>query len=62
MEPKFLRFVHPSVGKKPSMILIEASKCGGKELKVMEPLYVYNDDGSYSDEIMKIYYGGQKNE
>ncbi len=37
------------------MLLIEASKMGGDFLKFEPPLCVYNDDGSYSDEINKIY-------
>lgn len=53
--PKRMRFVHPYAGKKPAMVLIEASKAGGDFLKIEDPLYVYNDDGSYTDEILKIY-------
>lgn len=55
IEPKYLRFVHPREGQRPSMILIEASKQGGRELKVLEPLYIYNNDGEYTKEILDIY-------
>lgn len=55
IEPKYLRFVHPKPYKKPNMILIKGNKGGKPELKVLEPLYVYNSDGTYSDEINKIY-------
>lgn len=55
IEPKYLRFVHPSIDKRPSMVLIEGSKCGGKELKVLEPLYVYDQNGNYTQEIKNIY-------
>lgn len=55
IEPKYLRFVHPKPYKKPSMILIKGNRGGNPELKVMEPLYVYNQDGTYSDEINRIY-------
>jgi len=55
IEPKYLRMVHPKPFKKPSMILIKGSRGGKPELKVMEPLYVYNDDGTYSNEINRIY-------
>lgn len=55
IEPKYLRFVHPKPHKKPNMILIKGTRGGKPELKVMEPLYVYNEHGSYSEEINKIY-------
>lgn len=55
IEPKYLRFVHPKPFKKPNMILIKGTRGGKSELKVLEPLYVYNLDGKYSDEINKIY-------
>lgn len=54
-EPKRMRFVHPSPGKTPNMVLIEGMRDGGDELKLLPPLYVYNDDGTYSDEINLIY-------
>ncbi|MCX7884059.1 MAG: tRNA1(Val) (adenine(37)-N6)-methyltransferase [Caloramator sp.] len=53
--PKRLRFIHPYIGKAPKMVLVEAVKSGGDFLKIEDPLYVYNDDGSYTDEILKIY-------
>ncbi len=55
IEPKYLRFVHPKPFKKPNMILIKGNRNGNPELKVMEPLYVYNSDGNYSHEINRIY-------
>lgn len=55
VEPKYLRFVHPKPYKKPNMILIKGNRGGKPELKVQEPLYVYNQDGTYSDEINRIY-------
>jgi len=35
--------------------LIKGNRGGNPELKVQAPLYVYNLDGTYSDEINKIY-------
>lgn len=52
---KKIRFVHPKVNKSPNMMLIEAVKAGGEFLKIEEPLYIYNEDGSYTDEINRIY-------
>lgn len=55
IEPKRLRMVHPYVHKAANLILIEGMKHGGKELKLLPPLYIYNEDGSYSGEINRIY-------
>lgn len=55
IEPKILRFVHPSPGKKPNLILISGTKNGNAELRVQEPLYVYDDSGKYTKEIDEIY-------
>jgi len=55
LEPKRLRFVHPKVGEKPNLVLIKSVKASRPELKFEKPLYVYNDDGTYTDEIYDIY-------
>ncbi len=55
IEPKQLRFVHPSPGKKPNLLLISGTKNGKAELRVQEPLYVYDSTGRYSKEIDEIY-------
>lgn len=55
IEPKKLRFVHPSAEKAANLILIEGARGGGRELKMLTPLYVYRADGGYTDEINKIY-------
>ena len=56
LEPKKLRFVYPYIDKEPSMVLIEAVRNSKSWLKVMAPLIVYNSDGTYTDEVYKIYY------
>lgn len=55
LSPKLIRFIHPRAGKRPTMVMIEAVKSGGDFLQIMEPLYVYNNDGSYTEEINRIY-------
>ncbi len=55
IEPKHLRFVHPSPYKKPNLILVRGTRGGRPQLKVMEPLYVYDGSGNYSKEINEIY-------
>ena len=55
LEPKDMRMVVPKPGETPNILLIHCIKGGGRELNVMKELSVYNEDGSYSDEIEHIY-------
>ena len=55
LEPKQIRFVYPKIEKEPNLVLIKATKCGKSFLKIDKPLIVYNNDGTYTDEILKIY-------
>lgn len=56
LEPKRLRFVQPYADKEPNMVLIEASKGGKSMVKVMPPLIIYKEDGTYTEETLEIYY------
>ncbi len=56
MEVKRLRMVQPKEGRAPNMMLLEAvvgAAPGG--MKVLPPLIVHEADGSYTEEIKKIY-------
>ncbi len=55
IEPKNIRMVHPNTKKAPNIVLIEAQRDGGAFLKWEPPLYVYNDNGDYTEEIDRIY-------
>lgn len=55
MEVKKLRFIYPKRDSESNMILIEAVKNGNIGLKILPPLYVHNDDGSYTDEVLKMF-------
>lgn len=55
IEPKYIRFVHPSPYKKANLLLIKGARQGRPQLKMMEPLYVYDETGKYSREINEIY-------
>lgn len=55
IEPKKLRLVFPSPSKAPNLVLIEGMKDGGSELKLLPPLYIYSENGEYSEEIDEIY-------
>jgi tRNA1(Val) A37 N6-methylase TrmN6 len=54
LEVKRLRFVHSNVSSEAKMILLEAAQGGRSGVKVDKPLYIYKDDGSYTDEVMEI--------
>ena len=55
IEPKRVKMVHPKMGKAPNIVLVEGQRDGGAYLKWEPPLYVYNEDGSYTKEIDLIY-------
>ena len=55
IEPKVIKFVYPKVNQKANMVLIKGVKCGKPFLEFEDNLYVYNDDGKYTTEILKIY-------
>lgn len=55
LEPKQIQFIHPTYGKKPNLLLLECRKAAMPELKVLDPLHVYDQDGSYTKEIYEIY-------
>jgi tRNA1Val (adenine37-N6)-methyltransferase len=54
LEPKRVRFVHARVDGPASLILVEGAKEGGRELKVLAPLVVYGEDGSYTGEVREL--------
>ncbi|MCM3750023.1 tRNA1(Val) (adenine(37)-N6)-methyltransferase [Paenibacillus pasadenensis] len=60
LEPKRIRFVHPHAGSEANMVLIEATRDARPSVKLLPPLIVYKDGQQYSDEIMQIYYGGER--
>ena len=55
IEPKLIRFVAPSVNKGPNLVLIKGIKNAKSFLKFEKVLYVYDENGNYTDEILKIY-------
>ena len=61
IEPKEIRFVYPKEHAEANLFLIKAIKNGGSFLKIDKPLYVYNEEGNYTDEILKIYQKEKRN-
>ena len=55
IEPKKIRFVYPNRQRPTNLILIKGVKCGKPFLKFEDNLYVYDEDGNYTGEILRIY-------
>ena len=55
IEPKKVQFVYPKKGEDANILLIEGSLNGKPGIKVLESLYVYDEDGNYTEEIEKYF-------
>lgn len=55
LEPKRLRFIYSKEGVDAKMVLVEGVKGGRGGLKVEKPLYIYESNGSYTEEMREIY-------
>lgn len=55
LEVKKIRFVYPKVNTESNIVLIEGRKNGNNGLKLLPPLYAHNDDGSYTEEVLKMF-------
>lgn len=55
IEPKRLRTVHKKVGCEPWLVLIEGRKCSAPNMRIDPPLFVYKQNGEYTDEMLNIY-------
>lgn len=57
IEPKRIRFVHPRKEAEANMILIEGTREGRPEVRLLPPLLVYGEDGDYTPELLAVFYG-----
>lgn len=55
IEPKILKMVSSNINKEPKLILIKGIKNAKPFLKIEKNLYIYDENGNYTDEILKIY-------
>ena len=55
IEPKRIQFIYPKKNSESNIILIDRRKNGNPGLKVLNPLIVHNEDGSYTKEVLKIF-------
>ena len=52
---KRIQFIYPKEEKESNLFMIECIKNGQREIKIEKPLFVHNNDGTYRDEIKKIF-------
>ena len=55
IEPKTLRFLHRTRQTAADLFLIEGTLGGGKEVRVLPPLVLYDENGTLSPEVKQIY-------
>ena len=55
IEPKIIKFVYSNKNSESKLILIKGIKNAKPFLKIEKNLYIYDENGKYSDEINKIY-------
>ena len=54
-EVKKIQFVYPRVDKPSTLCLIEAVKNAKSGVKILEPIIIFENDGSYTEKIQRIY-------
>lgn len=55
IEPKRIQFVYPRPSMESNIVLIEGTKNGKTGLKILPPIFVHNQDGSYTEEVQKYF-------
>ncbi len=53
IEPKKIQFIYPKSNKPSNILLIEGTKNGNPGIKVLEPLYVYDEFNNYTKQLLK---------
>lgn len=59
VEPKRLRFVHAKAKAPASLVLVEAVRDAKPLLTVGRPIYIHQEDGTYTAELQELYAGGE---
>lgn len=55
IEPKSIRMIHSTQNTDAKLILVEGKKGGRAGVKISPPLMIYRQNGSYSDEVEKMF-------
>lgn len=50
-----VQLIYPKEDKESNLFMIEAIKNGKGGVKFLKPLYVHNEDGTYKEEILKMF-------
>ena len=58
IEPKRMQLVYPFEGKESNLVMVEGSKNGSPGFKVEPSIIVHNEDGTYKEDIQKLFSGG----
>ena len=58
IEPKRIKMIAPSPKKEPNLFLVEGMKGSKPFLKFEKTLYVYDENGNYTNEVNNIYERG----
>ena len=56
IEPKKIRFVYSNIHAVSKLVLVQGVKNARPFLKLEPNLYIYDDNGNYTEEILKIYH------
>ncbi|WP_066185740.1 MULTISPECIES: tRNA1(Val) (adenine(37)-N6)-methyltransferase [Gracilibacillus] len=59
IEPKRVQFVYPKMGKEANILLIEGIRDGKPDLRMLPPLYMFDEQGNYTKELEGIMYDRQ---
>ena len=55
IEPKRMRLIYPKVNTESNLVLIDGRKNGKDGLKILPPLYIHNEDNSYTKEVLEMF-------
>lgn len=55
LTPKEIAFIYPNEEKESKLFMIKAVKNGRFGMKVLSPIFIHNRDGTYKEEIRKIF-------
>lgn len=56
LEPKNVRFIHSRRNSESKLMMMEGIKQGRPGLKVGPPIVIYNEDGSYTEEVATMFF------
>ena len=55
IEPKRMRLIYPKINTESNLVLIDGRKNGKDGLKILPPLYIHNEDNSYTKEVLEMF-------